>query len=89
MGDKEHFNGDLMAKMLSPSDLEKLPKCKYSDMGKCDYDKPHDPKHCIICNYERCFGDLQHENFADATYSLVVLMRVLKELDVLPKDAKP
>ena len=78
-----------MAKMLSPSELEKLPKCKYSDMGKCDYEKPHDPKHCVMCSYERCFNDLGHENLGMALYSLVVLMRVLKELDVLPKEAKP
>ena len=78
-----------MAKMLSPSDLEKLPKWKYSDMGKCDYEKPHDPKYCVMCNYERLFSDLKHEDLAMAMYSLVVLMRVLKELDVLPKDAKP
>jgi hypothetical protein len=58
-------------------------------MGKCDYEKPHDPKHCVMCSYKRCFDDLAHENLADAMYSLVVLMRVLKELDAIPKDAKP
>jgi len=78
-----------MPKMLSPSEMEKLPHCKYSDMGRCDYDKPHDPKHCVMCSYERCFNDLRHENLSDAMYSLVVLMRVLKELDAIPKEAKP
>ena len=80
-----------MAKMLSPSDLEKLPKCKWSDLGKCDKQKfPNfDVKECLFCNYERMFIDLQRENFAAATYSLVVFMRILKELDVLPKEAKP
>lgn len=78
-----------MPKLLSPSDMEKLPHCKYSDLGKCDYEKPHDPKCCVMCCYERCFGNLSHERLADAMYSLVVFMCVLKELDVLPKDAKP
>ncbi len=78
-----------MAKMLSASDLERLPKCKYSDLGKCDKDGQYDLKYCVMCCYRRCFDDLAHENLSDAMYSLVVLMRVLKELDVLPKDAKP
>jgi hypothetical protein len=71
--------------------MEKLPHCLYSDLGKCDVEKhPNiDPKHCVMCSYQRCFDDLHHEDLADAMYSLVVLMRVLKELDAIPKDAKP
>jgi hypothetical protein len=71
--------------------MEKLPHCKYSDLGKCDEEHyPNiDAKHCVMCCYKRCFDDLHREDLADAMYSLVVLMRVLKELDVLPKDANP
>jgi hypothetical protein len=78
-------------KLLSSGDMEKLPHCKFSDMGKCSKEGyPNiDSKHCVMCSYERCFTDLCHQDFASAMYSLVVLMRVLKELDAIPKEAKP
>jgi len=80
-----------MPKILSHGDVEKLPRCKFSDMGKCAHEKcPNvDLKDCVMCEYELCFESLRHEDIAGATHSLLTLMKILRELDALPKEAKP
>ena len=80
-----------MPKLYSESDVEKLPNCKYSDYGKCTHEKyPNiDAKHCVMCCYQLCLESLRHEDIAGATHSLITMMHVLKELDAIPKEAKP
>jgi len=80
-----------MQKMLTPSELAKLPSCKYTNLGKCDkaeYPKV-DAKHCVMCTYLNIFNALTRENLAEATYGLTVMMKILKEMDAIPKDANP
>lgn len=79
-----------MPRLLSPTDMEKLPPCKREPFGKCsreDYDKL-DPKECARCLIEGVWKALHDENIAEATHLLNALYRMLEE-DYFPKeDAK-
>lgn len=74
--------------MLTPTEKEKLPYCKFAWFGKCDVEK-HNDKECVKCMCYLIFQSLQHEDIATAVHGLHGLMDILKVLDVLPKEAKP
>jgi len=84
-----------MPKMLSPSEIEKLPHCRYDFFGKCDKEvkfsiqKEVSIKECVACMCELIFKGASQDNCSLAMHGLDMLLIVLKELDVLPKEAKP
>jgi hypothetical protein len=78
-----------MPKLYTQSEMEKLPNCKYSDYGKCTHIEEANPKLCLMCLYQLILDELRHEDIAGATHSLITMMHVLKEMDAIPKEAKP
>lgn len=77
-----------MSKMLTPSDMQKLPYCKHDFFGKCSSDQVNF-EHCLTCTFQMTFKALQHDDIGTAMHGLDTLVKLLQQNQVLPKEAKP
>ena len=76
-----------MKKMLTPADMEKLPKCRYDPFGVCAKEKQtHDSKYCLMCLFETQYDALHHEDIATAMHFQHCILKLLKSLDMLPQE---
>lgn len=77
-------NQDSENMMLTPSQINRLPFCKFSEFGRCDRKNPND-KYCVACQCELIVTSLQAENIGSAMLSTTVLIDVLKQAGVWPE----
>lgn len=76
-------------KTLTPTELEKLPKCTYDTFGKCHIEiEKRVVKECVMCRLDGILGDLEYNHSASAVHGLDILKIILEELDVIPEEAK-
>jgi hypothetical protein len=69
-------------KILTPSEAQKLPACKYDYFGSCEAKDPK-AERCLKCCLEGAFKSLIHENPELAMHHLDCLIYVLKDAKVI------
>lgn len=73
---------------LTPTEMSKLPRCKFSIFALCQKKKIPTGEECLKCRLLMLFDSLREKDIAGATESLDTLVLILRAGGVLKLDGR-